>query len=182
MARCPPAAPIGSTKGCVPRVTVSLRRPRRGAFGVPSDPATIAVRTPNAPLAPRPTPGRRHADHRVELGYGKFSARHNTGWRFVPVCDEGACDVDWRDTSSHELAARLDRTGASYEGSDSGRFNIQCDGHPLVSTLTFQLHVTRARVVGAAALEGHLTEREREQLGCRAPGVDYTVRLVLYTG
>jgi hypothetical protein len=86
--------------------------------------------------------------------------------------------------SSHELAAWLDRMGARYEGSDSGRFNIQCDGHPLVSTLTFQLHVTRAIVVDdtwrTAALEGHLTQRDGEQLGCRAAGVDYTVRLLLY--
>jgi hypothetical protein len=77
------------------------------------------------------------------------------------------------------------RIGAP-QGSDSGRFNIQCDGHRLVSTLTFQVHVTRARVVGdtwrAAALEGHLTQREGEQLGCRAAGVDCTVRLVLYAG
>jgi len=157
------------------------------AFGVPSDPATIAVRTPSAPLALARLQGLYDVTLITEskFGYGKFSARHNTGWRFVPVCDEGACDVDWRDTSSHELAARLDRTGASYEGSDSGRFNIQCDGHPLVSTLTFQLHVTRARVVGdtwrAAALEGHLTQREGQQLGCRAAGVDYTIRLVLYS-
>ena len=76
--------------------------------------------------------------------------------------------------------------GASYEGSDSRRYNIQCDGHPLVSTLTFQLHVTRAGVVGdtwrATALEGLLTQRDGEQLGCRAAGVDYTVRLLLYAG
>ena len=156
------------------------------AFGVPSDPATIAVRTPSAPLALARLQGLYNVTLITEskFGYGKFSARHNSGWRFVPVCDEGACDVDWRDTSSHELAARVDRMGASYEGSDSGRFNIQCDGHPLVSTLTFRLHVTRAKVVGdtwrAAALEGTLTQREGEQLGCRAAGVDYTVRLVLY--
>jgi hypothetical protein len=53
-----------------------------------------------------------------------------------------------------------------------------------VSTLTFQLHVTRAIVVDdtwrTAALEGHLTQRDGEQLGCRAAGVDYTVRLLLY--
>jgi hypothetical protein len=157
------------------------------AFGVPSDPATIAVRTPSAPLALARLQGLYDVTLITEskFGYGTFSARHNTGWRFVPVCDEGACDVDWRDTNSHELAARLDRMGASYEGSDSGRFNIQCHGRPLVSTLTFRLHVTRAKVVGdtwrAAALEGHLTQREGAQLGCRAAGVDYTVRLVLYT-
>jgi hypothetical protein len=157
------------------------------AFGVPSDPATIAVRTPSAPLAFARLQGLYDVTLITEskFGYGTFSARHNTGWRFVPVCDEGACDVDWRDTNSHELAARLDRMGASYEGSDSGRFNIQCHGRPLVSTLTFRLHVTRAKVVGdawrAAALEGHLTQREGAQLGCRAAGVDYTVRLVLYT-
>jgi hypothetical protein len=157
------------------------------AFGVPSDPATIAVRTPSAPLAFARLQGLYDVTLITEskFGYGTFSARHNTGWRFVPVCDEGACDVDWRDTNSHELAARLDRMGASYEGSDSGRFNIQCHGRPLVSTLTFRLHVTRAKVVGdawrAAALEGHLTQREDAQLGCRAAGVDYTVRLVLYT-
>ena len=62
----------------------------------------------------------------------------------------------------------------------------KCDGRPLVSTLTFQLHVTRARVVGdtwyAASLEGHLTQREGEQLGCRAACVDFTVRLLLYAG
>ena len=157
------------------------------AFGVPSRPTTIAVRTPSAPLALARVQGLYNVTLTTEskFGYGKFSARHNTGWRFVPVCDEGACDVDWRDTSSHELAARVDRIGASYEGSDSGRFNIECDGHPLVSTLTFRLHVTRAKVVGdtwrAAALEGNLTQREGEQLGCRAAGVDYTVRLVLYS-
>jgi hypothetical protein len=157
------------------------------AFGVPSDPATIAVRTPSASLALAGLQGLYNVTLITEskFGYGTFSARHNTGWRFVPVCDEGACDVDWRDTDSHELTARLDRTGASYEGSDSGRFNIQCNGHPLVSTLTIRLHVTRAKVVGdtwrAAALEGHVTQRETAQLGCRSAGVDYTVRLVLYS-
>jgi hypothetical protein len=156
------------------------------AFGVPSDPATIAVRTPSAPLALARVQGLYDVTLITEskFGYGSFPARDNTGWRFVPVCDEGACDVDWRDTTSHELTARLDRTGASYEGSDSGRFNIECQGHPVVSALTFRLHVTRAKVVGetwrAAALEGHLTQREGAQLGCRPSGVDYTVRLVLY--
>jgi hypothetical protein len=156
------------------------------AFAVPSDPATIAVRTPNASLALARVQGVYDVTLITDskFGYGSFPARENTGWRFVPVCDEGACDVDWRDTNSHELAARLDRTGASYEGSDSGRFNIECNGHPVVSTLTFRLHVTRAKVVGdtwrAAALEGHLTQREGAQLGCRPSGVDYTVRLALH--
>ena len=156
------------------------------AFGVPSRPTTIAVRTPSAPLALARVQGLYNVTLTTDskFGYGTFSARHNTGWRFVPLCDEGACDVDWRDTNSHELTARLDRTGASYEGSDSGRFNIQCNGHPLVSTLTIRLHVTRAKAVGdtwrAAALEGHVTQRETAQLGCRSAGVDYTVRLVLY--
>jgi hypothetical protein len=156
------------------------------AFGVPSEAATIAVRTPSAPLALARLLGLYNVTLITEskFGYGSFPARDSTGWRFVPVCDEGACDVEWRDTRSHELTARLDRTGESYEGSDNGRFNIECQGHPVVSTLTFRLHVTRANVVGetwrATALEGHLTQRESAQLGCRPSGVDYTVRLVLY--
>ena len=38
------------------------------------------------------------------------------------------------------------------------------------------------RDAGSRKLEGHLIQREGEQLGCRAAGVDYTVRLVLYAG
>jgi hypothetical protein len=155
--------------------------------GVPSDPATVVVRTPSAPLALARVQGLYDVTLITEskFGYSSFPARENTGWRFVPVCDVGACDVEWRDTNSNELTARLDRSKASYAGSDSGRFNIECNDHPVVSLLTFRLHVTRAKVVGdtwrASVLEGRLTQRESAQLGCRPSGVGYTVRLVLYT-
>jgi hypothetical protein len=156
------------------------------ADGVLSGPTTIAVRTPSAPLALARVQGVYDVTmiNESDFGYSTFPARQNTGWRFVPVCEEGSCDVDWRDINAHDFTAQLNRTGATYSGSDEGRYNIECGGHSVESTLTFQLHVTRAKVVGdtwrATVLEGDLTQREGQQLGCRASGVDFTVRLVLY--
>lgn len=156
------------------------------ADGVPSAPATTVVRTPGAPPALARVQGLYDVTLITEskYGYSSFPAREDAGWRFVPVCDSGACDVDWRDRFAHELTGRLDLARGTYSGSDSGRFNIECRGTSVMSTVTIRLHVTRAEVVGdtwrATVLEGHVTQREAPQLGCRSSGVDYTARLVLY--
>lgn len=156
------------------------------ADGVPSAATTIAVKTTSAPLALARVQGLYDVTLVTEssFGYSTFPDRQNSAWRFVPVCEAGACDVDWRDLYAPDVVTRLDRAAGTYSGSAEGRYTSECRGHQIVSALTFRLRVTRAKVVGdtwrATALEGHVTQREAEQLGCRGGGVDSTVRLVLY--
>jgi hypothetical protein len=142
--------------------------------------------TPAAPLALARVQGVYDVTMTIESRFGisSFPGPANTGWRFAPVCDRGACDVEWRDTNAHELTTRLRRTEATYSGSDAGRFNLACQQTAVVSSLTLTLHVVRAKVVGntwrATVLEGHVTQREDAQLDCRPSGIDYTARAVLY--
>jgi hypothetical protein len=107
-----------------------------------------------------------------KTGYGDYS-HPNFGWRFVPRCDSGPCDVVWRDIHESRFHARLVRRAAGYKGTYTGKFTIECKGSRSSSVVDLALRVAAANMIGgewlATRLEGTLEHSEAAQLGCR-PG------------
>ena len=157
-----------------------------GPNGEGSSPATTVVKLPKAPAGDARLEGVYEVTLVVtsKYGYSAFPAKSKQGWRFEPVCHEGACDVQWEDTAAHDLAARLNRTSATYKGSASAKFNTKCSGVDVSSSMTLDLHVTRADAIGdawrATEFRGTALERTSAQLGCAAAGINYSVQAKLY--
>ncbi|MGH3024149.1 MAG: hypothetical protein ACRDNI_10880 [Gaiellaceae bacterium] len=85
-----------------------------------------------------------------------------------------------RGINDSSIRARLERSGATYRGSYSGRFGLQCGGTPANSRATFELEVAAARVLRgdwrAVRLTGTLSHSEAAQLGCRASEATFALR------
>jgi hypothetical protein len=105
------------------------------------------------------------------------------GWNFKPKCRVGACDVTWKDLFYKDLKTVLDRAGATYTGSDSGKFFGKCSGVAGTSTVTLDLHVTKARVIdgvwSATKLEGTFVEGHPSVLGCVSGGAHFNATVTL---
>jgi hypothetical protein len=102
------------------------------------------------------------------------------GWRFLPACDRGACDVELRDIHWNGLAFALARAGAAYSGSDAIHGYLQCSGTPSTTSYRVTLHVTDARTMRdtwrASAFEGTVTTYDSPQLGCRSSGITFSIK------
>lgn len=114
-----------------------------------------------------------------KTGYGDYS-RPNFGWRFVPRCDEGPCDVTWRDIHDYRFRARLERRGPRYRGTYTGRFTIECEGNRSTSTVDLDLRVVAAEAIDgrwlATRVRGTIDQSEVAQFGCRSAEATMTVR------
>jgi hypothetical protein len=105
----------------------------------------------------------------AKSGYGTYIAPI-FGWRFTPVCANGACDVRWRDLHDRRIHGVLSRHGGRYRGSYTGYFYMDCSGSRVTSALRLGLRVAKARMLGddwrATRLVGSVRQREGAQLGC----------------
>ena len=113
-------------------------------------------------------------------GYQKTAEAQSLGWRFKPKCKAGACTVAWSDLHARKVRARLRRSGARYSGTYTGFFNVLCAGTRSTSTVTLELRVKKARVIGgqwrASRFVGTLEQSEVSQLGCVSSGATLSVR------
>ena len=149
--------------------------------GVFSDPVRVRIKTPIPPLVQARVDGTFDArtSFNSKVGYGDYTAP-TFGWEFTPICPTGPCAVRLRDSFYDDLRIKLNRNGATYTGSFSGKIGLQCQGTPSTSTGSITLRVARARVVGgewrATLLEGTMTHQEAAQLGCRSGSANLSVR------
>jgi hypothetical protein len=141
--------------------------------GQASEPAMtdVAIRVP--PLAAARLEGDFNVQTKLveKSGYSKFKP-FAFGWRFRPKCDEGACNVVWRDVADRHVHALLKRKRKRYEGEYEGIFIIACEGSRSVSSVHVSLEVQRARAVGGkwrvTRFSGRLSNSEAPQFGCVA--------------
>lgn len=114
-------------------------------------------------------------------GFDTFSGGYTDGWRFRPRCATGSCDVVWINMNDRDLRARFTRKGRTYRGSDSGPFNVNCGSTTVVSTVTIELRVVRARAINgewvATRLKGTMEQTEASQLGCVFSRATYALSL-----
>jgi hypothetical protein len=139
----------------------------------PSDPATITVRTPAAPLALARLEGTFTVRITRTAAHGFLSLgpkRSRGGFTFTPVCDRWACDVRWAYLGLKAVDDRLRRSGDRYRGSDTGAFGTKCGAKRSTSTLSITIRVVAAGPVSdewlATQIAGTLVERVPAQLGC----------------
>jgi hypothetical protein len=150
-----------------------------------SDRASVEVDVPVPALKDARVAGNYNVKATVESSYGfaDLVQSFTLGWNFKPKCGEGACKVTWKDLFYKDLKATLDHSGATYTGSDSGKFNVQCGSVNISSTMTLDVHVTKAKAIDgvwkATRLEGTLTQTEPSQLGCVSSGATYSVTVTL---
>lgn len=155
------------------------------AQGQASARVAVDVETPTPRLADARVEGTFHA--RLVLvssaGYEETPRRASFVWHFKPRCDEGACDVRWRDVHERSLRMNLARRGPRYSGSGSGNFNTLCGDTPTTSDVTIVLRVVKARAIEgewrAARLEGRLTHAEAAQLGCVSSRATLSVKATI---
>lgn len=105
-----------------------------------------------------------------QTGFSSYGPNFTTGWHFKPKCAAGPCDVVWTDLNEKSFKATLDRSKATYSGSDTGDFGSRCGKTSHDSVLTVKFHVTKARAVDgewrAVKLAGTITQYDAPQLGC----------------
>src|SRR6266508_5630096 len=145
---------------------------------------TIRVKTPPASLSLARLDGVYAIDARNTSHFGLTGVVNNlaSGWRFIPVCRRGPCDVTWKDVQGNPLSGRLERSGAHYGGTGSSKF-ATCGNVASMGTLTLRFEVVRAESVRnawrASKLVGTFIERYPPQLGCVGAGVDYDITATL---
>ncbi|HXV32770.1 MAG TPA: hypothetical protein VD769_02075 [Gaiellaceae bacterium] len=114
-----------------------------------------------------------------KTGYGDYS-RPNFGWRFVPRCRTGPCDVLVRDIHERRFRVRLERRGARYAGTYQGQFTIECEGNRSTSTVEIDLRVAAAAAIDgewlATRVRGTMEQSEVAQFGCRSAEAAMTFR------
>lgn len=146
-----------------------------------SDRVAVGVETLLPPLKAARLAGDFAINVRIlsQSGYGEYTPS-TYGWRFRPRCKEGACNVVWRDLHERRIRATLQRRGARYQGSYTGFFWIECGGARSTSSVTLDLRVTMARVIGnewrATRVRGTLHQSESSQLGCGSSEAAVAVR------
>jgi hypothetical protein len=151
-----------------------------------SERVAVRVITPKAPLGAARLEGTYDVRAKVESSYGidDFPARPTFAWSLQPKCQRGSCPVTLRIRGFNDIRVSLARQAARYQGSDSGRFSLQCRGTQATSSVRIELNVEKAdTVLGdwmATKLSGTLTQSDAAQLGCVASGatLSFTARLV----
>jgi hypothetical protein len=102
-------------------------------------------------------------------GYSKFEPL-SFGWRFKPRCNEGACDVVWRDVGDRHVHALLKHRRKRYVGDYEGVFIIACEGSRSISSVHVSVELDKARAVGGewrvTRFRGRLSTSEASQFGC----------------
>jgi len=144
--------------------------------------ATTTVTTDRAPLYAARLTG----VYNVRLlrtsvyGVNGIPEKSTQGWRFLPACDEGACDVEMRDIHWSGLAITLARAGAAYSGSDAVHGYLACSGTPTTTSYRVTLHVTDASTMRdtwrVSTFEGTVTTYDSPQLGCRSSGITFSIK------
>lgn len=146
-----------------------------------SNPASVRVKTPEAPLGVARLEGVFNVRFVKTSSYGVNGIPEKTtrGWRFTPKCNTGACTTEWNDISWKALGATLKRAGASYSATATVHGLLQCSGTPSTSSYTVKLHVTKAATVKDAwrvtGFEGTVTTYDAAQLGCRSSSITYSI-------
>jgi hypothetical protein len=112
-----------------------------------------------------------------QYGYVGSLGNFTLGWKFTAKCDEGACDVVWKDLYYKDLKTTLHRKGVNYSGTDTGKFFGTCSGVKGSSTLTLTLHVVKAKVIHgewvATKLDGTFVESHASAFGCVSGGAHF---------
>jgi hypothetical protein len=118
-----------------------------------------------------------------QYGFTADWEKGTLGWNFKAKCSDGPCDVTWKDLSFKELKTKLDRAGGTYNGTDDGKFEVTCGGVTTTSTVTVDIHVTKAKAISgewrATKLEGTYKVTNPSQLGCVSSQVVFSVVLKL---
>jgi hypothetical protein len=150
--------------------------------GERSSGATATVTTDRAPLFAARLVG----VYNVRLlrtsvyGVNGIPEKSTQGWRFLPACDRGACDVELRDIHWNGLAFTLARAGAAYSGSDAVHGYLECSGTPSTTSYRVTLHVTDASTMRdtwrVSTFEGTVTTYDSPQLGCRSSGITFSIK------
>jgi hypothetical protein len=136
-----------------------------------SEPATADVEIRVPPLSAARLAGDFDVETRLveKSGYSKFEP-FSFGWRFRPKCDEGACNVVWRDVGDRHVHAVLKHNRRDYVGDYEGVFIIACEGSRSTSSVHVSLEVGKARPVGGewrvTSFSGRLSNSEAPQFGC----------------
>ena len=139
--------------------------------------AQVRVRVP--PLSSARVDGTYNAKLHPTSQFGYIGSLEDGtfGWDFTPKCHVGACDVTWKDLHYRDLKAILDRAGARYAGSDTGKVFGKCGGVVGSSSVSLDLHVVKARVIDgvwwATKLEGTFVENHAATLGCVSGGAHF---------
>jgi hypothetical protein len=114
-----------------------------------------------------------------QYGYGSTIEKGTAGWNFAPKCDEGACNVTWNDLQFKKEKVLLHKKGPSYKGTDKSKFGVTCRRVEVVSTITIDIRVVKAKVIGgewlATKVVGTLKQTEPSQLGCGSSGVTFKI-------
>jgi hypothetical protein len=69
------------------------------------------------------------------------------GWKFTPTCPKGACKVRVTLYAPGQTPTFLARKGGEYDGTGAATLG-QCGSTRVTQSLTFAIHVTRARFIG----------------------------------
>jgi hypothetical protein len=113
-------------------------------------------------------------------GVNGIPEKSTQGWRFLPACDRGACDVELRDIHWNGLAFTLARAGSAYSGSDAVHGYLECSGTPSTTSYRVTLHVTDASTMRdtwrVSTFEGTVTTYDSPQLGCRSSGITFSIK------
>jgi hypothetical protein len=153
---------------------------RARGSGAVSEPASVRVEVPVPPLKMARLVGDFAVTSGVirKLGYGEFKVP-TFGWHFTPRCDEGPCDVSWRDMGDDRIQANLHRQGRRYSGHYVGFFTSRCFGTRATSSVDISLEVSKARAIAgdwrATKLVGSLENSQAPQLGCGAASFELAV-------
>jgi len=98
-------------------------------------------------------------------------------WHLSAKCGAGPCDTVWSPTDS--LSVRLNRNGATYKGSDTGEYDVQCGSSLTNEDVTLTLKVTGGQAQDgewiASDVEGTLTEHVDAANGCATVDAVYSI-------
>jgi hypothetical protein len=152
-----------------------------------SEPVSIDVTTPLPPLTEARVAGTFDVRGEVISSYHIDDYDHASyGWRFTPSCVTRACGGRLHD-EVNDITMVVKRTGGTYTAPFTGRLLV-CNGTPVTSNGTVELHVKKARLIRgewrAIRLIGTMRHSEAQQLGCNASGatLDLNGKLVRLAG
>lgn len=137
-----------------------------------SDPVKVSIKVPPPPLTTARLDGVFNVKATVtsSSGYTKIPGSGTLGWRFDAKCSTGPCDVILVDLEFADIHGTLKRSGQSYHGTISGKYNTKCGSTITISTLTIDLKITAGKAISgqwrASKVSGTLNTSEAPQLGC----------------
>jgi hypothetical protein len=91
------------------------------------------------------------------------------GWKFTPTCPKGACKVRVNLYAPGQTPTFLARKGGDYDGTGAATIG-RCGSTRVTESLTFAIHVTRARFIGgvwrATAIAGTFKQYSPASFSC----------------